>query len=439
MSKPLNLLFLFPDQWRWDWLGFLSSAYGKVPVQTPNLDRLAQRGTVFTQCRTSSPLCAPARACLATGRQYHRCPVRRNGQDLDFTKTRTVFQRLRNAGYRTACCGKTDLIAHGKPLGIDGWSNAIGAAGFTHSDNQGGKGNAINIGREVPQDLWGSHMQQQGYWQQLVADWDLRVPGRRGVHIPTHPCPVPNEAHSDGFTATRALKFLQDWPVTSDDPWLLWVNFPGPHEPFDPPDDVADLYQGVNFPEPTDPLGPDDGNDHQAIRQAYAALCTNLDTWIGRILDTLDQRGETDRTLIIFSSDHGEMLGDHGRWWKSTWHDPSVRIPLIVAGPDVPGGETCDDLVELIDLGATLLAAAGLDPLPDADHRPLSTHGGSPRVIQRMGLDPWQAAFDGRYKLVRQEDQPDQLYDLTRDPLERENIASNCPAELQRLHAAMRT
>lgn len=117
-----------------------------------------------------------------------------------------------------------------------------------------------------------------------------------------------NEAHSDGFTATQALRFLEDWPVDPANPWLLWVNFPGPHQLFDPPADVAALYRDTAFPDPVDPLGPEDGNDHQAIRRAYAALCTNIDTWIGAILNQLDQRGEADRTLVVFAADHGEVL-----------------------------------------------------------------------------------------------------------------------------------
>lgn len=178
MRASTNLLFILVDQWRFDWLGHVSSAYGDVPVRTPNLDRLAERGVRFTQCRTNSPVCAPARACLASSLRYHRCPVRRNGQQLDPLEHPTIFQQLRHVGYRTACCGKTDLIAHGRPLGCDGWHADIGRFGFTHSANQGGKGNAVNIGRDTPNDLWASEMQRLGYWPALVEDWDRRVPGR---------------------------------------------------------------------------------------------------------------------------------------------------------------------------------------------------------------------------------------------------------------------
>ena len=436
-TPAVNLLFLFPDQWRWDWFGHTCSAYGDVPVQTPHLDRLAERGTRFTQCRTNSPLCAPARACLATGLRYHRCPVRKNGQQLDADRHPTIFSRLRDAGYRTACCGKTDLIAHGRRKGIDGWTREIGRLGFTHSRNQGGKGDAINIGRDEPRDLWGWEMQKAGQWDALIKDWDRRGPGRSGNHLLTHPSPVSSDNHSDGFTGRQAVEMLDTWPVEEADPWLLWVNFPGPHEPFDPPADWAALYEGIHFPPPTSPSGPQDGNDHEAIRRAYAALCTHVDHWIGRILARLDERGEMDRTLILFSSDHGEMLGDHGRWWKSTWREPSVRIPLILAGPDVPRGRTQGDLVELIDLGATLLAAAGLDTLPDADARPLPTHGGEPRQVQLMGLDPWNAIVHGSHKYVEDSHIPPQLFDLDQDPLERNNLFNNSPQLAARLAAML--
>ncbi|MEM6334126.1 MAG: sulfatase-like hydrolase/transferase [Planctomycetota bacterium] len=441
-DTPPNLLFLFPDQWRWDWFGHVTdSAYGDAKVETPNIDRLAAQGTRFTQCRTNSPLCQPARACLATGVRYHRCPVRGNGDQLDAAEADTVFRRLREAGYRTACTGKTDLLAHGRPLGLDGWSRDIGRFGFTHSANQNGKGGAILWSTpDQPTELWGHATRQSdpAVWQALRDDWDRRAqPRRLKKQLPAHPSPVPSEHHSDGFCASRALRFLEDWPAGTDDPWLLWVNFPGPHEPFDPPAEFLARYEGVGFP---DPLHPDADNDHQALRRAYAALCTHVDHWIGCILDAVEQRGEAGKTLVVLASDHGEMLGDHGRWYKEVPHEPSVHVPLILAGPGVPRGHVRDDLVELIDIGPTLLTAAGL-PVPDHfDARPLPTHGGTARDHQLLGLKSWQVLVtDDRHKLVVGFDgKPRRLYDLNADPLEQHDLAGTQPDLVDRLTRRLR-
>ena len=134
-SKQPNFLFLFPDQWRWDWL---ACAGYDIPVKTPNIDKLAARGMRFTQCRTNSPVCAPARAALATGMRYQNCGVPGNGFNLDTTRD-TFFKHLRNSGYRVAASGKTDLQKHGKWKGLDGWTTAMGQLGFTQAVNQAGK------------------------------------------------------------------------------------------------------------------------------------------------------------------------------------------------------------------------------------------------------------------------------------------------------------
>src|SRR5690606_4432651 len=111
-DRPPNFLFLFPDQWRWDWLGSEASPYGKVPVQTPNIDALAARGVRFGNCRSNSPLCSPARACLTQGLRYHRCGVPGNDHCTP-TDRANLFQLLRERGYQTMTCGKSDLF---KPL-----------------------------------------------------------------------------------------------------------------------------------------------------------------------------------------------------------------------------------------------------------------------------------------------------------------------------------
>jgi arylsulfatase len=423
-DHPPNILLLFPDQWRWDWLGCVTSPYGKVPVHTPHIDALAARGTLYTQCRTNSPLCAPARACLATGTRYDRCGVPNNGHDLD-TARPNVFQLLRADGYRVAVTGKPDLRKHGKWKGLDGWTQHLGRLGFSEAIHHAGKHDAVNTGAVQPQDAYMAHLHRAGLAATHVADYQRRGALRRQQHIiDANPTPLPREHYTDDFCGRAAESFLDRWGV--GEPWLLWVNFPGPHEPFDPPVALLRHYDGVTFPDPVNP-GDDQETeqDHQAIRRSYAAMCEGIDEWVGRLIAAVDRRGERDRTIVVFCSDHGEMLGDHSLWYKQYPHEGSVHVPLIVAGPGVPAGEVRDDLVELIDLSASCLTWAGLDTPDDWDARPLSIAGGEPRRVQVSGLGDWRMICDGRYKLVARGGKPAELYDLSDDPTERHNIMSS--------------
>jgi arylsulfatase A-like enzyme len=439
-ARQPNFLFLFPDQWRWDWLG--CSGYG-IPVQTPNIDKLAARGMRFTQCRTNSPVCAPARAALATGMRYHRCGVPNNGHNLDTTRD-TYFKHLRNSGYRVAASGKTDLQKHGKWKGLDGWTTAMGQLGFTQAVNQAGKHDAINSGSEKPQDPYMAHLHQHDKVQAHIDDYKRRgeilQKGKQGLDLKIDPSPSPftSEHHTDDFCGTAAENFLKQWAI--GEPWHLWVNFPGPHEPYDPT--VAQLaqYDGTNFPMPIE-QGPVD-NDHQAIRRAYAAMITGIDDWVGKLVAEVQRRGEMDNTYIIFASDHGEMLGDHGRWNKAIAYEPSVHVPLVVAGPGIQPGSCSDALVELIDIAATITELAGCEVPLTWDARsirhllmddPQAPH----RDVQVSQLMAWAMLFDGRYKVVRTDEKPDELYDLFEDENECCNLAGKMPEKVTQLKARL--
>jgi choline-sulfatase len=218
------------------------------------------------------------------------------------------------------------------------------------------------------------------------------------------------------------------------------VNFPGPHEPYDPT--VAQLakYEGVNFPLPVEP-GPVD-NDHLAIRRAYAAMITGIDDWVGKLIAEIQRRGEMDNTYIIFTSDHGEMLGDHGRWNKAIAYEPSVHVPLVVAGPGIGAGQTCNSLVELIDLAATITELADLEVPQTWDARSITRQlledpKAAHRDIQISALKDWKLIFDGQYKLVVTENKPDALYDLKQDENECTNLADQLPDVVKQLKARL--
>jgi arylsulfatase len=435
-SRP-NLLFLFPDQWRWDWLGCETSPFGKVPVKTPNLDALGARGVRFTQCRTNSPLCAPARAALVTGMRYHRCGVASNGTDCP-PDADTYLRRLRDAGYRVAATGKTDLQKHGQWKGLDGWTDAMGRLGFTECVNQAGKHDAVNSGFPAPQDPYMAYLHSVGQAEIHRDDYRARKQLRKDGGMDFAPTPLAREHYTDDFAGRMAERFLDRWAPAPNgrSPWHLWVNFPGPHEPFDPPAELLARYEGVAFPPP---IAGNDSADHQAVRRSYAAMISGIDDWVGRLLAAVERRGELGSTLVVFASDHGEMLGDHGRWFKNTWHEPSVHVPLIVAGPGVSRG-VCHRPVELIDLAATLLDAAGV-AAPPWDARSLAPLLADPttahRSVTHAALGDWRSVTDGRWKLVAVAGQADRLFDLHADPTEQADVAAAHPELLHRLQAAL--
>lgn len=425
MEKQPNFLFVFPDQWRWDFLGCDDSG---VPVRTPNVDALAQRGVRFTECRTNSPLCAPARAALAQGVRFHRCGVPNNGVDTA-ADAHTFFQELRNAGYRVATCGKNDLHKRTTWKGRDGWTQLLGRYGFTEAIDQSGKLDAANHGtveKGGPHCSYTSYLHSHGQFEVYRDDYARRR-DERTYSTAEWPTPLDEKHYTDEFCGRMGMKLLEQFPL--DGPWMLWVNFPGPHDPFDPPRRWQSWYDGVDFDPPAHGQDEflDKPVDHQQLRRNYAACCEGIDAWLGRYLDAIEQRGELDNTIVVFASDHGEMLGDHGRFGKASHHEGSVHVPLVVAGPGVREGAESAALVELIDLAATFLDLAGLEVPSDFDAKsfcPILTSDAADathRDLQIMGLEApnrnaWHTAFDGRFKLLREIEENgqicEQLFDL---------------------------
>lgn len=432
MAARPNVLFLFPDQLRWDWIG----CHGSVPVRTPHIDALAARGVRFTQCRSNSPLCGPARACLAMGLRYGRTGVWGNGEDVPRDAI-TCFRLLREAGYHTMTCGKNDLHKGTGDFDVSGWTARLGDYGFSAAIDQRGKMNAgAAAGWDEPSDYYTQWLEQRGLRRMHHEDYVRRREEARH-YASTWPSPLPRESYSDDVTGAAALKLLDAAPTGK--PWMLWVNFPGPHDPFDPPAALRRRYDDVHFPMPVkpeativNPRGQTVALDHQQLRRNYAACIEGIDEWVGRIVRTVERRGELANTVIVFSSDHGEMLGDHGRFQKSVPWEGSVRVPLIAAGPGVVRGVVSDALVELVDLSATLLELAGLQAPRDWDSRSLrpvlegatSAH----RDVQCVMLRRWRMACDGQWKLVEHRDGEPALYDRLTDRDELRNVAVANPS-----------
>lgn len=436
-AKP-NILFFLPDQHRHDWLGTNTA----LPLRTPNLNRLCSTGIQFTNAFTPSPLCAPARACLASGMDYEHCrvPSNRENYPLDLP---TYYQRLRDVGYRVCGVGKFDLHKDiASPAADLDWyvdgSRSLEEWGFTEGIDNEGKidGSSSYKAAGKPKGPYLAYLHEQG-----LAEAYVQEHAKRRKHRDAYVTSLPEEAYCDNWVSENGLRFLRDFP--KDQPWHLVVNFTGPHNPMDVTQRMHDNWKDVDFPPPVDTEQPGySPDDHQRNRRHYAAMIENIDRQIGRFIDTVRERGELDNTLIIYSSDHGEMLGDHSRWGKSIWRSPSTGIPLIAVGPSVCAGATSNALVSLHDITATLLDYAGAAPLQDADSRSLRPVLQSPDTQLRRfifsGLNGWRMVFDGRYKLVVRENEPLLLYDIQNDPQERHDIAEKEPFIVQTLRGAVR-
>ena len=406
-TRP-NILLIMTDQHRHDFVGYAGASW----LRTPNLDALAARGTVFTHAFTNSPICAPARCALATGLQAHRCGVLSNRHCLgpDF---RTFYQRLQQAGYWTGFAGKLDLL---KPVPYptpQGRSPLTMALGFS---------DPFEVNKPFQ-----DYLQEHGLLEVYQRDQKSRVPfvGMHGVlALRPHPfsrgverpegwvaavsqdSPLPFEHHKDSYTGRHAVQWVRRH-ARGEDPWFYQVNFGGPHDPFDPPTSIAERYRDAAVPEPI-PVNMDakpNDYDHRLItddpeqirftRRQYSASIELLDHWVGQLMSALEEEGVLDRTVVVFTSDHGEMLGDHGFYTKHVPYESSIRVPLVVAEPGRQSGRRCDALVELIDLHASVCEWAGLTPTEGCDARSLCPLLAEDTVEHREHPDPGGALRGG--------------------------------------------
>ena len=433
---PPNILLLLPDQHRADWLG----GHCDLPLRTPNIDALAARGTKFNRAYCPSPLCAPCRASLASGRDYDRCGVPSNRFNYPLDQP-TYYQALRDHGYRVAGVGKFDLhkdVSDKENLNwhLDG-SRLLEEWGFTDGIDNEGKfdGSSSYVHHGKPRGPYLNFLNQRG-----LADIYVQEHHDCQKHQDAYITELPDDAYCDNWVARNGFDLLGNLPHGK--PWQMVVNFTGPHNPMDVTASMAASLEGVRFPPPHAPKpGQMTDADHQRNRRHYAAMIENIDRLVGQFIDLVKQRGELDNTIVVYASDHGEMLGEHGRWGKSCYYEASTRIPLIIAGPGMQTSVSSDALVSLHDLAATFIDASGARPMPDMEARSLRalltgkshTH----RDLAVTGLDNWRAAIDDRYKLVVYKDDQPILYDLQQDPREDQNIAPQHPDIVARLSAAL--
>jgi len=427
------------DHHRHDYMGCAGADF----VRTPNLDRLAGRGVRFAQCTTNCPVCAPARIGLATGLQPGRLGSLGNDSFLPLS-VRTYYQRLRDHGYRVGCVGKLDLAKPDTYNGRFGDRPSAFAFGFTHPEECEGKMHAGSSAR--PLGPYTFHLQELGLLERFHQDYAARR-AKGWIRGACHDSVLPTEAYEDAYIGRRAAEWLERVP--DDFPWHYFVSFVGPHDPFDPPAEFADRWRSACVPRAIadDMEGKPDwvrrrvlgaGEDEVTLaRRQYCAEVELIDEWIGRIIETLERRGFAENTVVVYSCDHGEMLGDHGLFNKSVMYEAALRVPLIAAGPGIPGGRVSEALVELIDVNPTLCDLAGLPRQENIDARSLAPvlagESAAHRTETVSALRNCRCVRTGRWKLIESYNDRAELYDLAADPEERRNVLAEAPQETREL------
>ncbi|MCL2831735.1 MAG: sulfatase-like hydrolase/transferase [Treponema sp.] len=424
--KRPNFLFLFPDSHRGDWLPFDKDTFGRMglpmlPIKMPNIKKLMETGITFTRAVTPSPLCAPARACLAAGLKYENCRVPDNQHDYP-PDLPSFYNVLKNSGYRVAGAGKFDLHKNTQFWGLDGWVDLLGKIGFTDSIDNAGKIDAVNSGAEEPgnfnpRDPYMKFLINRGYAESYIKDMKTR---KHAVH----PSVLPQDLYCDNYLTDNALGLLRNFPANQ--PWFLQVNFAGPHGPWDVTEEMRSRWKNVDFPLPNHWTDIKD-TDINGIRQNYAAMLENIDSMAGKLINEVAARNELDNTVIIYSSDHGEMLGDFGMFGKTRPQRASIHIPLIISLPDTAAKGVLDNsLVELQDLAATFLELAGCGKEPAMQSKSLvpllNAKAAAHRKIQESSYGDWSVKIIGNHKLVFNKGLLQEIYDLETDVWENENL-----------------
>jgi choline-sulfatase len=420
-SRPPNILFILVDQMT----PFLTGPYGSRVAKTPNIDRLAREGVVFENAYCNSPLCVPSRASMWSGRMPSNVQSYDNGSEFP-AHLPTIPYLLKTAGYRTAVAGKCHFIGADQLHGFDErLTPCIFPAGF-----------------------------------EMTCDWTKGPVYNRGTSIQQMfrllgPSTWTRQLAFDQNACEQGVARLRQYAITKNpEPLFLTVSFTQPHDPFTTTKDFLELYNPADIPLPKDygdirRLSPTyewfiihHGLDREKlsperIRQArhnYLAMISWVDSRVGMLLDELDRLQMRDNTVVVFASDHGEMMGEHGQWSKRLLLEWSARVPFMVRIPGNAGaGRRVQQPVSLVDLMPTLADLGGVKT-------ELSFDGSSLTPILRGGpekkdaavcaeycgegaIEPMRMVRKGSHKYITVNGYGPQFFDLGEDPEETTNIA----------------
>jgi choline-sulfatase len=420
MTRRPNILILMVDQ-------FAGPLYPDGPAAglvAPHLSALAERSFRFSTCYTASPLCAPARASFMAGQLPRRTRVYDNAAEFA-SDIPTYAHHLRRAGYQTALSGKMHFVG---PDQLHGFEQRL----------------TTDI---YPADFgWTPDYRKPG---ERIDWWYHNLGSVTGAGV----AEITNQYEYDDDVAFQAIQKLYDLSRGQDPrPWALTVSFTHPHDPFVARRKYWDLYEGAPECEPPEPLAYEDMDPHsqrlmdacdwrsleitpdhiRRAKQAYFANISYIDDKIGEILAVLEATRQ--EAQIVFLSDHGEMLGEKGLWFKMNFFEGSARVPLMIAAPEMPAG-LVETPVSSIDLAPTLAALAGIsmdEVMPWTEGVNLiPVANGSPRGPVAMEyaaegtITPMVALREGAWKYIRCPADPEQLFDVANDPLETTNLAQD--------------
>ncbi len=431
MRQGPNILLVMVDQLT----PFALPCHGNPVVRSPAIDRLAAEGVVFDAAYCNSPLCAPARNAFMTGQHVSRSGAYDNSAYLPSTQP-TFAHYLRVMGYRTALCGKMHFIGADQLHGFE---------------------------ERHTTDIHPSDFGWVPDWRhpdRRVDEWYHNMSGvvQAGVGA------ITNQLTFDDEVGASAVQALYDSARTPDRrPFCLVASFVHPHDPYVARQAHWDLYEGAEIPLPRVARPPAERNDAHSLRlekaialdavditeadvvrarRAYFANITYVDEWVRRLLDVLKETGQADDTVTVFTSDHGEMLGERGLWYKMNLHEWSARVPLIVHAPGRFRAGRVGNAVSHVDLLPTLCAIAALGgasvpefvaPVDGRDLLPLCDNPADPadpglafcEYLAEATSAPILMARKGPHKYISCRTDPEILYDLAADPDETANLAGD--------------
>ncbi len=448
--KP-NILWICTDQQRFDGL----SCYGNEVLDTPNIDEIADRGILFERVYCQSPVCTPSRASFLTGRYPRTCRTRQNGQQIPQDEV-LITKLLSQEGYTLGLSGKlhispchTSVCSDMEKRTDDGYSIFQWSH---HPDFEGADSN------------WPLNGYNQ--WLRSKGQSYRRDSFQGSNYVYTG---LESHLSHSRWCADQAIDFIGSFQRYKGNPWAFSLNFYDPHHDFDPPEELLQKYlkrlnsdhlpqyREKELEEKTlyqrqDHIGAygnpgfyswedmEEG-DHLMIKAAYYAMIEQIDHEVGRIIDALKKSGQYENTLIIFMSDHGEMLGDHGIYLKGPYfYEPLVKVPLIVSWPKkLAQGQRVDELIELVDLAPTIMEIIGIKSSPymqgtsfysfliDSDYKEAirdSVYSSFDNAMARDGDKAYVSMVATKeYKLVYcHSTKEGELYDLIKDSQESYNL-----------------
>jgi choline-sulfatase len=400
--------------------------YGHPVVQAPNITALARAGVVFENAYCASPLCSPSRAALLTGRLPSRAEVFDNGAELRASLP-TVAHHLRAAGYTTCLAGKMHFVGPDQLHGFE---------------------------ERLTTDIYPADLGWTPDWRRPVGE---RLPWYHTMESVLAPgvCAASMQLDYDDEVAFQAVRRIFDFAREGTaDPFFLLVSFSHPHDPWEVRGRYWDLYDRAAIDPPTVPaiplseadphsrrlrqmIGIDEAriSDDQVrtARHGYYAAISYVDERIGEVLAAVRDSGLDEDTTVVFTADHGEMLGERGLWYKMSFFEPSARVPLIVSAPGRIALGRRAEAVSLLDLAPTFVELASADRGTEVDGRSLAAlldgdaADGPAEVVGEYLAEgvtsPAVMIRRGPHKFIRCDGDPDQLYDLESDPHELVNLA----------------